>query len=282
MEFLKKAAMPGPIPFAFAFLSLILAPAIHAQILPQPRGLPRLSKIEVLGSTAFEPQTLLNTLRIVRIGEPYQSGALEADIEINLKGFLKQHGFIFPDVKWEEIARRDREVEVRIKVAEGLQYRLSRLELQGMTIFTRDELLPQFTLKPGEVVDFSAISDGLGRIKSLYADRRHIEFSYLPEQRLDRESRTIEIYFTIIEGLPFRIAYVGFVGCGNQMEEDRLRSVVTVRSGQLFRNRDLDESVRAINRLGLFKTAAEKDYEVTILDEKESLLGIVFWLKPND
>jgi len=263
-------------------LILIRPLATQAQDLPNRYETRRLSNIEVLGSNTFEPQTLLNTLQIVRVGEPYESGALEADIEINLKGFLKQHGFITPEVKWEEISRREREVEVRIHVEEGLQYRLSKLELKGMVLFSRDELLSHFNLNPGDVVDFSAIRDGLDKIKERYGNWGHINVSYLPEQMIDRDTQAMTLIFTIEEGFPFHIAHVGFVGCKNQVEEDRLRSIVAVRAGELFRSKDLDASVRAINNLGLYKPIGEKDYKVSVIDETEGLLRIVFRLQANN
>lgn len=245
---------------------------------PKPRTL---VSIELTGNKFFDQETLRRQLHLVRVGEPYVSEKLAADVETNVVLFLKENGFMQCEVTWEERSFPDGSVGVRIKVVEGLQYRLSKLELKGVKAFTTEEMAGQFHLRPGDVLNFGEVKRGLERIRRMYSDKGFIDFSYIPELNFNSATQRADMTFTFQEGIRYRIAYVGIVGCGDQEEEDRVRATIGLRPGDFFQVSALEAAVAAINKLGFYRELGEQDYTVVPIDEKPGLLSIVFYLKPK-
>jgi outer membrane protein insertion porin family len=272
----KKVNVSFRVMVAFGLASACLF-ANDSVLKPQPR---KLARIDFVGNRYFEADALNKALRLVKPGGEWNPGMLEADIEMNLRGFLKEHGFIKSDLSVENIEKDSESVFVQIRVREGKQYRLAELRLMGSSVFSDEALISQFTLQRGDIVNSSAIKQGLERIKRMYADRGYINWSYLPEQTFDEAAGIMALKFTFFEDIPFTIDLVGFVG-GEQAEEDEARKVVVVRPGELFRPTDLEASIAALNTLRHFREVTAEDVIVTPVDYEQGRVGIVFWLKPR-
>jgi outer membrane protein assembly factor BamA len=240
-----------------------------------------LAAIEFTGNKFFDQETLRRQFRLVRVGDPYVSEKLAADIDLNLIVFLKENGFMQCEVTWEERSFPDGSIGVRIKVAEGLQYHLSKLEIIGVKAFTTEEIAAQFHLRPGDVLNLGEVKRGLERIKRMYSDKGFIDLSYVPEQDFGPATQRAGLTFTFQEGIRYRIAYVGIVGCGDQGEEDRVRATISLRPGDFFQLSALEAAAAAINKLGLYREVGEQDYSFAPIDEKPGLLSVVFYLKPK-
>ena len=250
-------------------------PALEASL---PANPPKVRSIWLAGSTSFDEETLLKQLRWTRIGGVYKPGQLEADVEVNLKAFLKEHGFMSCEVRWKADTGPNGNVDVRIDISEGPQYRIGKLECKGVAAFAQEQINALFDLREGDIVNFGRIKSALDQLKHMYADRGYINWSYIPEQRADPARRIMDLLFTIVEGKQFRIGFIGIVGCGDQEEENQLRRVITLRPGEIFRDSDLEASVTALNGLGRFKMMGEADFMV-YPDDKQGLVGVVFMLK---
>jgi outer membrane protein assembly factor BamA len=247
--------------FVLASTSLVGSTVLQAK----PR---KLARIDFVGNRFFEADALQKALRLVKPGDEWNPAMLEADIEMNLKGFLKERGFMRCELSVEDIEEDSEYVVVHIRVSEGKQYRLSELRLIESSVFSDEALISQFALRPGDIVNHSAIKQGLERIKGMYADQGYINMSYLPEQRFDESAGTVALKFRFIEEIPFTIDLVGFVG-GEQAEEDEARSVVLVRPGGLFRPTALDGSIEALNKPRRFQELTAEDVIVTAVDNEK-------------
>ncbi|HYK89593.1 MAG TPA: POTRA domain-containing protein [Acidobacteriota bacterium] len=274
---MKRPATSAGVALVLVMLAS-LSPAPGQVSTPKVR---MLGTIEFTGNKVFSQETLRKQLRIIRIGGPYNSAMLESDVEKNLKAFLKENGYMTCETSWEERVLADGTVGLRINVVEGIQYHLVVLEIKGAQVISGEELISQFHLRPGDVLNFAEVKQGLERIRRMYSDKGYIDWSYTPEMKFNSDSRTAELRFSIQEGVQYRIAYVGIVGCGEQEEEDRVRSLIGLRPGEFFSQSVLEASVAAINKLGLYQELKEKDYVLMPLEEKPGLVSVVFYLKPR-
>src|SRR5687767_10688400 len=73
---------------SLAMVSALLTLTIEQA--PPANNSRRLAGIEFTGNKFFDSDTLRGTFRHSRIGNPFQPGALEADIEMNLKALLRR------------------------------------------------------------------------------------------------------------------------------------------------------------------------------------------------
>ena len=77
------------------------------------------------------------------------------------------------------------------------------------------------------------------------------------------------------EGSQYFIAYVAFVGCPDQAEEERLKTQTLAQPGHLFNPTLLDlDTLRLKIMLGVAVKATTEIYP------KKALVGIVYWLDP--
>src|SRR5688572_5847078 len=235
---------------SLAMVSALLTLTIEQA--PPANNSRRLAGIEFTGNKFFDSDTLRSAFRISRIGNPFQPGALEADIEMNLKAVLKTRGFVRCEFSSEELPEGEKDVRVRIRVNEGPQFRLSTLELGGVSVFPVDELLSRFNLHPGEIVDTSKIKNGLDQVKRMYEEKGYIAWSYLPEQSFDETNRTLGMKFTFVEDIPHLIGWIVVTGAKPENDQ-RIRETLFVKEGTLFRPSALKASVEALGRLGLFE-----------------------------
>ncbi len=265
---------------SLALLTMLLPAAVPALQTIQPPQPSKVRSIVFAGSTSFDQETLLKQLRWTRIGEVYEAEQLEADVELNLKAFLKEHGFMSCEVRWKVDKAPNGDVDIRFVVSEGPQYHMGKLEFKGATAIRREQIRALFDLREGDIINYGKIRSGLNQLKRLYADRGYINWSYIPDTNADAAGKLMDLTFTMAEGRQFRVGLIGIVGCGDQEEENQLRTVIALRQGEIYRESNLEASVTALNKLGQFRSIGEEDV-ILYPDDKQGLVAVVFFLKPK-
>lgn len=241
----------------------------------QAHGYRRVNAIRFTGSTAFDGATLENQLRMVKVGERVTSSIIEWDMETNVKAFFREHGYVKCRIAFEEEPLTPEDINLHVMISEGSQYRLASLNITGVKLFRKDAIAAKFDIHPGEIANFTKIKEGLDTVKRLYAAYGFINFVYIPEQIFDEQNKTMALSFSIEEGFQYFIAYVAFVGCSDQAEEERLKTQTIAQPGHLFNPVLLDADIlRLKNMLGVAVKATTEIYP------DKALVGIVYWLDP--
>jgi len=147
----------------------------------------RIGQIRFVGDKVFSDDQLKKALKLnkerglitmFKGTDKYHREKLEYDIEMNLKSFYKEHGYMqvqvgMPVTRIFEgprgmipLFRKTRQqFFVEIPIEAGDQYRLGKLELKNCGNFDCDKLVTVFGLKKGDVVNFKKIKDTLEEIK---------------------------------------------------------------------------------------------------------------------
>jgi outer membrane protein assembly factor BamA len=260
---------------------ILLAPILNAHSVrsADQEGYKRLTTIEFTGNQGFNAQTLVNVLRFVKTGKSVAQDMVDYDIQVNLRGFLEENGYLQCEVSGQLIPYNPKEAKLEIHVSEGPQYRIHKLNLQGFAPFEKEEIYAKFQLSPGEIANRRRINDAVKRVGEMFRDQGYADWSYIADQDCEPARGTVSLTFTFEAGTQYRVAYVGFVGCNSQAQEDWLRQSISMRSGDIYKNSKLAESRTVLDRTGLFKKIKESDY--AIYPVKEGLFGIVFWLTPR-
>ncbi len=243
----------------------------------------RIGQIRFVGDKVFSDRELKDALKLnkernmitmFKGTDKYHREKLEADIEMNLKAFYKEHGYMQVQVGTPvtrifegprgmiPMFRKTRQqFFVEIPIEAGDQYRLGKLELKNCGNFDCEKLTAIFGLKPGDVVDFKKIKDTLEQIKKLYGSIGYINWSYLPEQRFDPKNKTMDLVLDFQPDKQFFVRFINF--SGNTKTRDKvIRRELLLEEGNLFSSAALDASILRLNQLGYFDKIEEKDYEV--------------------
>ena len=160
-------------------------------------------------------------------------------------------------------------VKVTVQVEEGMRYRLGaikEIKIEGPKLFSPAQLVEMLDLEPGDVAGYGAINEWLdGKVKRAYADRGHIQYDYdveplfKPTSAGDGEG-VVDFKIDIREGPRFTVRRVEFAG-NARTPDPVLRRAFLVREGDVFSQSLYEDSIRNLNRLGLFEEI-DKDKDV--------------------
>lgn len=254
----------------------------------------RIGQIRFVGNKIFSDRELRGALKLTKernmitmfkSTDKYHREKLEADIEMNLKAFYKEHGYMLvqvgePTTRIFEgprgvipMVRKTREqFFIEIPIDAGDQFRVGKLELQNCGNIKCEFLASTFGLKKGDIANFKKIKDNLEQIKKFYTNMGYINFSYVPEQNFDAKNKTFDWVFDLQPDQQFYIKRINFLG--NTKTRDRvMRREFILEEGKIFSSAALDASVLRLNQLGFFEKIEEKDYEVKP-DEKNALVDV--------
>jgi outer membrane protein insertion porin family len=254
----------------------------------------RIGKIQFVGDKIFkdgdlkgalEHQKERNMITMFKNTDKYHREMLDYDIEVNLKAFYQEHGYmnvqigepltrIFegPRGMIPFLRKTRQQFFIEIPVEAGDQFRLGTLELNNCGIFKCESLKAPFNWKTGEVVNFKRIKDTLEEIKKFYGNAGYINFSYLPNANMDLENKTYDLTLDFEPDKQFVVRRINFMG--NSKTRDKvLRREFTLEEGQVFSSARLDTSILRLNQLGFFDAIEEEDYEVKP-DEKKGTVDV--------
>jgi outer membrane protein insertion porin family len=254
----------------------------------------RIGEIRFVGEKVFSDGQLRDALKLTKERslipifkgtDKYHAAKLEADIEMNLKAFYKEHGYIKVQVG-EPMPRifegprgfipmfrkTKQQFLVEIPIDAGDQYRVDEIVIKDCKVFKPEALVKAFGLNKGDVVNHKKIKDALEQIKKLYGNLGYITWAYLPDQEFDDAKKTMKMTFTFVEDKQFFVNRINFAG--NTKTKDKvMRREFILEEGNVFSSYLLDTSVLKLNQLGFFERIEEKDYEVKP-NEKTGLVDV--------
>lgn len=243
----------------------------------------RIGELKFTGNKVFSDRELRKAMKLTKERglmsifkgtDKYHPGKLEADIEMNLKAFYKEHGYMQVQVG-EPITRifegprgvtpmfrkTKQQFFIELPIDAGDQYRVGELSLKDCGILKCEALVKTFGLNKGDVVNFKKIKDTLDNLKKLYGNMGYINWSYIPEQSFDPKTKTMNLVFTLVPSNQFTVHRIIFQG--NTKTRDKImRREFILEEGRTFSTYYLEMSVLRLNQLGFFDKIEEKDYEV--------------------
>ncbi len=259
----------------------------------------RIGQIKFVGNKVFSDEQLRDALKLDKERslftmfkgyDKYHKEKLEADIEMNLKTFYKEHGYMFVQVG-EPVTRiiegprgvlpmarkTKQQFYIEIPIEAGDQFRLGKLELKNCEPFKCEALVNSFGMKTGDVVNHKRIRDTLDEFKKLYGAFGYINWAYLSNMRPDPEKKTLDVSFEFQPDKQFFVRFIQFIG--NTKTRDKvIRREFVLEEGRVFSSQALEHSVLRVNQLGFFEKIEEKDYEVKP-DDKTGLVDVNLTVK---
>jgi outer membrane protein insertion porin family len=254
----------------------------------------RIGQIRFTGNTVFSDKELKSALKLDREKtlltmfkglDKYHKEKLEADIEMNLKTFYKEHGYMYVQVG-EPLTRifegprgaipfarkTKQQFYIEIPIEAGDQFRVGKLELKNCAPFRCEALVTSFGMKTGDIINYQKVKDTLEGFKKLYGAYGYINWSYLSEMKPDIPNKTMDVSFEFQPDKQFYVRFIQFIG--NTKTRDKvIRREFVLEEGKTFSSQALDHSVLRVNQLGFFEKIEEQDYEVKP-DDKTGLVDV--------
>ena len=210
-------------------------------------------------------------------------GVLDRDILTNdmaiLSNHYYDHGYI--DLKVAEpVILRDRDgLEVVIRIDEGQQYRVGKVEIGGELIQDGRQMLKQVKLTSGQIFRGSRLRDDVSTITDMYSNKGFAFVQVEPLTKVNAPEKTVDVALIITKGPP--VYFNRILIAGNTKTRDKVvRRELEATEQELFSGSKVTQSRNALQRTGYFEdvqlTTRKTDQPDTVdllVDVKEGPTG---------
>ena len=253
---------------------------------------PAINDIRISGNKDIETQAILDAVRHVGLakGRVFSPAVLErVRNELQQQYFARGKYNVSIEVETERLPRN--RVDVVLNVREGEVARIRQVTIVGNEAFEEEDLVEAFDSGvPNRLMIFSKrdqysrqkLAGDLEKLRSHYLDRGYLTFGINSTQvNITPDRRDIFITINIDEGDQYTVGDVLIAGTPI-LPEAELRSLLTVRPGDVFSRRAVADSAAAIaRRLGDEGYAFANVNPIPAVDEDGKKVGMTFFIDPG-
>jgi outer membrane protein assembly factor BamA len=152
--------------------------------------------------------------------------ALSSDVSDQIREIYQWYGY-FQAVADVDVRKTGIDsYSITARVQEGPQYRLGDITFSNVKVFTPAELRALFELAPGDLFDTRPYRRGMEKLRQTYGNKGYLNFSAVPDTKIDSAAGTISIRFDVDEGKIFRLGPLLLAGnapprgFGNKLQDD--------------------------------------------------------------
>jgi len=254
---------------------------------------PSIAKIDVFGNKELGKEELDEVMKQVGLteGRIFNRSLLDKiEQELNQQYLsLGKYG-VKVETKLTELERN--RVEITIDINEGEIAKIKQINIIGAKSFDNEKLLNKFILTTPTM--WTGITDSgkyskqefladLETLRSFYLDRGYIHFNINSTQvSITPDKRDVYISINVSEGEKYIISDVKLAG-KLVVEEEILRSLVSINKGDIFSRRSLVDSNNKISEhLGLGGYAFANVNAVPDINDEANTVALTFYVEPGN
>jgi outer membrane protein insertion porin family len=184
----------------------------------------------------------------------YREEVFQRDIQ-NIQFVYGDRGYISAKVAKPSVALSPdkRYLYITIRVEEGEQYRVGKIDFSGELLHEKAELEKHVTVKPGEIFARSRVAHDLFAIADLYKDDGYASANVNPVTDVNAQTRIVDLTYDVQPGKKTYFERIEITG--NSKTRDKvIRRELRVYEGELYSQTKLNESKARVNALGFFET----------------------------
>jgi outer membrane protein insertion porin family len=183
----------------------------------------------------------------------YKKDNLRLDL-LRIEAFYHDHGFLRvrvlePQI---EINKKKREMYITIGIEEGVQYKVSKVDVKGDDTFTTEELRTFIKTKEGEIYNEAQIRQDVVTLTEKYSSKGFAYADVNPNSVINDKDRTVSLSLHIDKA---KKVYIGSIEiAGNMKTRDNvIRREFRLKEGDLFDSEKLKRSKQRITNLNFFE-----------------------------
>ena len=184
-----------------------------------------------------------------------QRQKLDEDVE-RILSLYNDNGYVQARVESTDVAvdRERARVTITVRVVEGPQYRVGKIDIAGVTLVPDSEIRRQVTFKTGDVFSRSKVRETLRGIGDLYSTIGRASADVLPRtEPVSAPAPRMDVTFEVTEGPEVYVERINV--SGNVRSQDKiLRRELQLAEGELFTLQKLNRSRQRLVNLGYFET----------------------------
>jgi outer membrane protein insertion porin family len=244
-----------------------------------------LAEVQFEGNKNFSSQELASKIKgylaYYEKTEEYDADRFEFALR-SLLNFVRSRGYLQATFAEPTRERDARGVVLTVAVDEGVVYRLGEIRIKGAEVIAPVRIREMLDLEQGDVASGERLGKWLYEdLKRVYGELGFIQYTAEIEPEFKVATKTanegvVDLIVNIEEGRRFRVRRIKFQG--NGLTDEELLRLMGIRAGDVFNDRLFEESIRELNKLGLFEPIdKDKDTDFST-NEEEGLVDIVIKL----
>ena len=192
----------------------------------------------------------------------------------------RSRGFLQAEVEQFEkkINIEQQKVDILIRIKEGMQTILKKIELAGNTVFTSKDLLALEEIPLGRPLDARKLSLLQQKILSRYNSRGYLYAEVKDRYYFPTGELNAEVYFDINEGSLVRVGQIEITG-NEKIQTYIIRKALEIKSGELYTEEKMRKSKANLYRIGILKDVR---HELHGLEEKSEVINVVITVSEGD
>jgi outer membrane protein insertion porin family len=183
-----------------------------------------------------------------------QRQKLDEDVE-RILSLYNDNGYVQARVEGTDVAI-DREralVTITIRVVEGPQYKVGKVDVTGVTLLPPSDIRRQIKFKTGEVFSRSKVREALRNIGDLYSAIGRASAEVSPRTEQTPSPPRMDVTFEVTEGPEVYVERINVIG--NVRSQDKiLRREIPLVEGELFTLQKMQRARQRLLNLGYFET----------------------------
>lgn len=210
-------------------------------------------------------------------------GVLDRDVLTNdiaiLQNYYYDNGYIDHKIDEPVILKAKDGLEVVIRITEGDQYRIGKVELGGDLIQDGRELLKRVKITPGQIFRGSRLREDITTLTDIYSNKGFAFAQVDPVTKVNAEEKKVDIQLLIAKGPP--VYFNRVLVAGNTKTRDKVvRRELLATEQELYSGAKITQSKNALQRTGYFedvnlttKKTSQPDTVDVLVDVKEGPTG---------
>ena len=242
----------------------------------------RISDMKIIGAKVHDEDDLLDLFEIGKSDflflnyftkrDHYSKIALDAGIEA-MKSLYTNAGYLdFQVSKIDTILSEDKKnISINIQINEGFQYKVGNIKFSGNSLnYSSDDLNNLLTIAKGDVFERKKIIESIQSITDLFTDQGYAFAKINVVTKEDLKTHTIGLDFNTSLNKRVYINRITIVG-NTRTQDDVIRREIGIAEGGMYSNKELDESIKNIKRLGFFSDVKMEVSKVKNFSDKINL-----------
>lgn len=222
----------------------------------------QVKQIRILGNEHVPREDLLSAMQTQEGGllsfmtgaGAYREEVFQRDLFL-IQGVYAERGYVYAKVSRPSVTLSPdkRSIFITIRIEEGDQYRIGKIDFSGELIHDKAELHELIKVEPGELFARSKIQKDLFAVADLYKDAGYANANVNPDTKIDAKSRIIDLTYDVQPGR--KVFFERIEISGNVKTRDRvIRRELRIYEGELYSGTGINKSRERVNALGYFES----------------------------
>ena len=220
----------------------------------------KIREFAIVGDSPISPKAIKTAVSSIPKAKGKGLWTLLSDFKrakLRIEAFFAEFGYQNvkispPQIHFDRIRNT---VDITLPIEQGIQNRISKIQINGNSAYTEFDLRNTMSIKEGAVFTPTSLATDTNMLYSYYRSRGYQDVKIDVQTLSEPDEAAIDLLFTIQEGEIHTITSIEVSG-NQRTPEHIIRRELTFREGGILRTEDLITSQKKLYELMIFRTVS--------------------------